>query len=293
MRILLLYPNLEKYRPTGYDRAWARALQELGCRVDLVPSAPDAWTRSGPPAERWDLVVPHVLIEDIVACGPALRTAALLEACGAPLLNPVNALVASSDKLVTHSAWAARGLPQPATWALDSLERWPVAEGDELVLKPAWGDGARHLACVGSLEAAHATVAGWDEDERRGGERRGPGLLQERIAEPVCSRIYTTPFATSKVYEKQRRPGALVTHGTVYAAAHDPSTALGDLARAAVAALGGGLMGVDVLTTEDGDHLLLEANAPFGFDVTDPEQGRWVAAAAVAAADGDRRIRAA
>ena len=36
-------------------------------------------------------------------------------------------------------------------------------------------------------------------------------------------------------------------------------------------------MGVDVLTDADGRHWALEANAPFGFDVTDPEQGRFVA----------------
>jgi [lysine-biosynthesis-protein LysW]---L-2-aminoadipate ligase len=36
-----------------------------------------------------------------------------------------------------------------------------------------------------------------------------------------------------------------------------------------------------VLTDADGRHWALEANAPFGFDVTDPEQGRFVAAAAL------------
>ena len=281
MRVLLLYPDLAKYRPAGYDRAWAGALRELGCEVDVMAATPDAWARSGPPAGRWDLVVPHVLIEDVVECGPGLRAAAVLEAAGAALLNSVSAIIASSDKLVTHAAWAAHGLPQPRTWALDSLERWPVAEGADLVLKPAWGDGARHLACVRSLAAARAAVEGWRADERRGGESRGPALVQERIAEPVCGRIFATPHRTSKVYEKQRRPGALVTHGTVYAAVREPPAAVADLARAAVAALGGGLMGIDLLTSEHGEHLALEANAPFGFDVTDPEQGRFVARAAI------------
>jgi hypothetical protein len=40
-------------------------------------------------------------------------------------------------------------------------------------------------------------------------------------------------------------------------------------------------MGVDVLVEPGGRLLALEANAPFGFDVTDPEQGRWVARAAL------------
>jgi hypothetical protein len=50
-----------------------------------------------------------------------------------------------------------------------------------------------------------------------------------------------------------------------------------------VAALGGGLMGVDVLTDAGGRHWALEANAPFGFDVTDPEQTRFLAGAALEA----------
>jgi hypothetical protein len=36
-----------------------------------------------------------------------------------------------------------------------------------------------------------------------------------------------------------------------------------------------------VLTDADGHHWALEANAPFGFDVTDPDQGRFVARAAL------------
>jgi glutathione synthase/RimK-type ligase-like ATP-grasp enzyme len=59
---------------------------------------------------------------------------------------------------------------------------------------------------------------------------------------------------------------------------------MAELAQAMVAGLGGGLMGVDVLVARDGRLLALEANAPFGFDVTDPEQGRWVARAALARA---------
>ena len=72
-----------------------------------------------------------------------------------------------------------------------------------------------------------------------------------------------------------------MTHGTVYPRVYPPPPAMADLAQRMVAALGGGLMGVDVLVEPGGRLLALEANAPFGFDVTDPEQGRWVARAAL------------
>ncbi len=276
MRIALIYTDEPFYAGAGYDRAWAEALSAFGAEVDLVPSIPTA----SPPA--WYLAIPHVLVEEVVACAPTFRTAALLEAAGVPMLNPVASIVASSDKLVTHGVWAAHGLAQPRTWPLG--DRWPVASGTPLVLKPAFCDGARHIALVRSPAEAREIEAAWREDEARGGERRGAALLQEWIEEPACVRLFATPDRVSLAYEKARRPGALITHGTVYPRVYEPPPAMAELARRMVASLGGGLMGVDVLVALDGRLLALEANAPFGFDVTDPAQGRWVARAALAVA---------
>jgi glutathione synthase/RimK-type ligase-like ATP-grasp enzyme len=280
VRIALLYTDADFYAGAGFDRAWARALGELGCAVDVLPEAPASWAIEGPPAERWDLVIPHVLVEEVAAFAPTLRAATLLEGAGVPLLNPVSALLASSDKLTTHAIWAAAGVEQPATWDLDRLDAWPGGEGP-LVLKPSLCDGARHIGLVRSLAEAREQVAGWREDEARGGERRGAALLQAWVAEPRCVRIFATPQRTSQAYEKDRRPGELVTHGTVYPHVYDPPEAMASLAMRMVGALGGGLMGVDVLVGRDGRHLALEANAPFGFDVTDPGQARFVARCAV------------
>jgi glutathione synthase/RimK-type ligase-like ATP-grasp enzyme len=126
-------------------------------------------------------------------------------------------------------------------------------------------------------------------DERAGGERRGRALLQEWVEEPTCVRLFATPEQVSLAYEKGRQPGELVTSGTVYPRTAPAPPAMADLARRMVASLGGGLMGVDVLVDRDGRHLALEANAPFGFDVTDPEQGRWVARAALERVQRHRR----
>ncbi len=116
--------------------------------------------------------------------------------------------------------------------------------------------------------------------------------MQERVREPEVARLFATPTACSKAYWKAREPGALVTHGTTYPREEEAPPALAALARRMVATLGGGLMGVDVLRDEDGRLWALEANAPFGFDVTDPGQGRWVARAALAHARGARRAAA-
>lgn len=279
MRALLVYTDAPFYDGTGYDEAWRTALTAQGAQVDQIAGVPEAWHRSGPPADL-DLVVAHVLVEELVAGGDTLRAATLLEQAGVPLLNSVAALTASADKLVAHALWAARGLPQPQTWALDGLEAWP-ADGEQLVLKPAWGDGARDIELVGDLDAARALADGWAQEDRTSRRKRGPAMLQERVVDPDVLRLFATPERCSTAYEKSREPGALVTHGTTYPVQYEPDAELAGLAQAMVAAVGGGLMGVDVLRDRDGRLLALEANGPFGFDVTDHEQGRWIARAAL------------
>ena len=287
MRVLLVITDSPHYAGTGFAEAWTAALERRGCHVERLARIPPAWAVEGPPRPLWDMAIPHVLVEEVAAFSPTMHLAALLECCGVPLLNPLPSIAASSDKLVTHAVWAAHGLPQPATTPLACVERWP-AEGRPMVLKPALGDGARHVTLVDSLAEARAAEAAWRADEAAGGERRGAALLQEWISEPRCVRLFATPDRTSPAYEKSRHPGALITHGTVYERIYEPPLAMADLARRMVAALGGGLMGVDILVDGDGRHWALEANAPFGFDVTDAAQGDFVAAAAVAATPSRR-----
>lgn len=291
MRVALIITDEDFYEPTGYAEAWVRALTGEGAEVERLARIPDGWGAEGPTAGAYDLAIAHVLVEEVAAFAPTLKLAALLEGCGVPLLNPVRALIASADKLVTHGIWAAHGLAQPAAWDLARQERWPVPDGP-LVLKPSLCDGARHIALVRSLEEAREVERAWRTDEAAGGERRGAALLQEWVQEPACVRLFATPAETSLAYEKSRSPGELVTHGTVYPNVYPPPPPMAALARRMVATLGGGLMGVDVLIDQSGAMLALEANAPFGFDVTDPEQGRFVARAALARAGAQRRLAA-
>lgn len=283
MRVLLVITDAPHYAGTGFAEAWTKALRRRGCEVDRLADVPSDWGTHGAPRGRWDMVIPHVLVEEVAAFAPTMQLASLLESSGVPLLNRLPSIVTSSDKLATHAVWAAHGLRQPATARLADTYAWPSA-GRPMVVKPTLGDGARHIVLVESLAEAHAVEAGWRRDEAAGGERRGPALLQEWVPEPRCVRLFATPEQTSAAYEKSRQAGALITHGTVYERIYEPPPDMAELARSMVATLRGGLMGVDVLVGADGRHWALEANAPFGFDVTDPAQGDFVAGAAVAAA---------
>lgn len=272
MRVLLIITDADFYVDTGYAEAWTRALEAEGCEVHRA-ARPDPGLDPG----GYDLAIAHVLCEEVAAFGATLQLAALAEAAGVPLLNPLAAILVTADKRLNAAAWEHAGVPQPRTYALDALEAWPE-DGAPLVCKPALGDGARNIELVESLDDARRAVAGWRPFERDGG-----AVLQQWIREPAVVRLFATPDAVSHAYEKDREAGALVTHGTVYPRVYEPDADLAALAQRMVASLGGGLMGVDVL--RDGDDLIaLEANAPFGFDVTDPQQGRFVARAALARA---------
>lgn len=290
MHVALVMTDAEWYEPTGYAQAWTAALESEGCSVERLTRLPADWGSSGPDTHRFDLAVAHVLIEEVETFAPTMKVAAVLEAAGVPLVNPVSALVASSDKLVTHAIWAAAGLPQPRAWDLADLGdtgEWPCP-GRPMVLKPSLGDGARHIELVHDLAEARRSAESWRSWTDRDGKPRGAAVLQEWIADPRCLRLFATPDEVSLAYGKARESGALVTHGTTYPEVVEPPADLARLARRMVATLGGGLMGVDVLVDRDGRLLALEANAPFGFDVTDPAQGRWVARAAISVAQQRR-----
>jgi glutathione synthase/RimK-type ligase-like ATP-grasp enzyme len=289
VHVALVITDADWYESIGYAAAWTAALEAEGCSVERLEGMPAHWPSQGPEPGRYDLAIAHVLTEEVEAFAPTMKVAAVLEAVGVPLLNPVAALVASSDKLVTHAVWAAARLPQPAAWDLADLDgkaAWPCP-GRPMVLKPSLGDGARHIELVHDLAEARAMAEAWRGWTDRDGKPRGAAVLQEWVADPRCIRLFATPDEVSVAYGKARDTGALITNGK-YAEVFEPPAELARLARRMVATLGGGLMGVDVLVDGDGRLLALEANAPFGFEVGDPAQGRWVAQAALQVAQRRR-----
>lgn len=292
VHVALVITDAEWYEPTGYAAGWVRALEVEGCTVERLARVPADWGSRGPDPRDYDLAIAHVLVEEVEAFAPTMRVAAVLEAVGVPLVNSLSALVTSSDKLVTHAVWAAAGVPQPAAWDLDDLDgaQWPCP-GRPMILKPSLGDGARHIALVRDLAEAHRIAHSWRGWTDRDGKPRGTPVLQQWVPDPRCLRLFATPDDVSLAYGKARADGALVTHGTTYPEVFEPPPELAQLARRMVGTLGGGLMGVDVLVEPDGQLLALEANGPFGFDVADPVQSRWVARAAMRVAQ--RRASAA
>src|SRR4051794_4439666 len=98
MRVLLAITDEGFFEDTGYAEAWGRALRERGAAAAGRAGAPPEWALAGPPADRWNLVVAHVLVEEVAAFAPVMKLATVLETAGVPLLNPLHSIVTSSDK---------------------------------------------------------------------------------------------------------------------------------------------------------------------------------------------------
>jgi [lysine-biosynthesis-protein LysW]---L-2-aminoadipate ligase len=190
VRVGLVITDADWYEPTGYAAAWCDALAAQGAQVERIAAPGERWPVEGPPA--YDLVIAHVLVEEVAAFAPTLQAASALEAAGVPLLNPVHSVLASSEKAVTAAVWAAAGVPQPETLDLAQVRSWP-RPGEPMVLKPAFCDGARHIALVHDLDEAREVEAVWRADEAAGGERRGAALLQEWVAEPGVHPVVRHP----------------------------------------------------------------------------------------------------
>lgn len=185
------------------------------------------------------------------------RAALVLEAAGVPFLNGTRSLELSRDKLAAAAAFEGAGLRHPRTWPLAEA---PAGAGP-LVVKPVVGSEALGVAVVADAAAARAHAA-----------RLGrPCLVQELVPAALCIRVLCTPGRPIRFYAKEVGPGeevASISNGAGRRALPDAEGRYFALAAAALRALGGGLMGLDLLETGDG-LVVLEANGGAFFDPDD------------------------
>ena len=183
--------------------------------------------------------------EDPECCEVAAR----LEEAGVPLLNSIAARNASRDKSLTQAHFDRERIPQPewslATSAAGSLEG-PV------VLKPLRGGRGQGIETFGSVTEALASV---DDPEAF--------LVQRYFPRAATWRVIATPDRAIRGWRNFRVGGFDPERRLAKLRLFIPPPAkVAQLARRMVAALDGGLMGVDVIVAS-GTPLALEANTNF------------------------------
>jgi RimK family alpha-L-glutamate ligase len=188
-----------------------------------------------------------------------------LSAAGVAVLNPPAALISAHDKLVTARALRRAGLPHPETRPLTAWEEPPGCGSFPVVVKPRFGSWGRDVRLCRDRDELEGCL---EQLSRRAWFRSHGGLVQELI--PPLGHDLRLVVAGGTVVGAVKRiaaPGEWRTNVALGASREPvvPAPIARELAVAAASAVGGDLVGVDLLPLGPGRYVVLEINAAVDF----------------------------
>jgi len=236
------------------------AARELGAQARLLP--PESAEDHARPNET---VLGRVDVRaELDGVEPGLESLRRLERAGLEVLNRADALLAAHDKLETATRLRRAGLPHPWTLHVPPGADTPLVD-TPVVLKPRFGSwGADVVRCDTQRELrrefARLSTRPWFRDQGM--------LVQELLLPPRADlRILVACGEVVGAISRRAAPGEWRTNvslgGTRERAV--PSPEARRLAVAAAAAIGGDLVGVDLLPTAGG-YVVLELNGCVDFN---------------------------
>jgi [lysine-biosynthesis-protein LysW]--L-2-aminoadipate ligase len=187
-----------------------------------------------------------------------------LPVAGVRLLNPTEALVAAHDKLATSRILEERRLPHPRTVHVTSPVD-PVSINPPVVVKPRFGSWGRDVVLCPDRDALSATLL---EVVGRPWFTSHGALVQELIPPPGHDlRIVVAGGMVVGAVRRVAAPGEWRTNVALGATREPtvPPPAACALALAAAAAIEADLVGVDLMPTPDGRHVVIELNGAVEF----------------------------
>ena len=194
-----------------------------------------------------------------------LRLVGRLAAKGVRVFNPPSALLAAHDKLLTARALKLAQIPHPATAYAMPGEPLDAELSPPLVVKPrfgSWGAGIKLCRDADELAAALESL-----EHERWFEKQG-AIVQELVP-PVGHdlRLVVAGGEVVGAIERVAAIGEWRTNVALGALRHrvSPDAHAKHLAVAAADAVGGDLVGVDLLPTTGMDYTVLEVNAAVDF----------------------------
>lgn len=188
-----------------------------------------------------------------------------LAAHGVRVLNPPAALISAHDKLVTARALRRAGLPHPETQPLTAWEP-PSVGALPVVVKPRFGSWGRHVVLCREPAELQACL------ERLSRQRwfTSHGALVQELIPPLGHdlRVLVAGGAVVGAVKRVAAPGEWRTNVALGATRLpvDPPPIACELAVAAAAAIGGDLVGVDLLPLGPGRYIVLEVNGAADFN---------------------------
>jgi [lysine-biosynthesis-protein LysW]--L-2-aminoadipate ligase len=235
------------------------ALEFRGLDVEVVDDRELTFALAKP-VRRWDAV-----LERSISQTRGLAITRILESWGVPTINPHAVAATCASKLETSAALVSAGVPTPDTAIAFTPESALVAAEDlgyPVVLKPVTGSWGRLLARINDRDAAEAL---FEHKATLGGPEHSVFYLQRHVDKPgrdirafvVGDEVICAIYRESEHWVTNTARGARTRDCPIDAT-------LRQMSLRAAAAVGGGVLAVDLL--EDRDRLLVsEVNATMEF----------------------------
>jgi RimK family alpha-L-glutamate ligase len=204
------------------------------------------------------------ILPTLDGCEPGLDRVPELRRAGVRILNPPWALLGAHDKLATARRLRLAAVPHPRTVHVVSPDA-PLRLRPPVVVKPRYGSWGRDVALCANERELHSHLA---EIADRGWFIRHGALVQELVRGSRNDlRVIVARDRVVGAAEREPAAGEWRTNislgGRLLPRRADVRACA--LARAAVAAVTGDLIGVDLVEV-DGDYVVLELNAAVDFD---------------------------
>lgn len=249
-----IFGALEK-RGMDYER-----LDDRAVHFDLENPAP--W-------RQYDVV-----LERSISYYNGLYALRLLNAFGVPTVNTASVAEICGDKLMTSAALAREGVPQPRNAAAFSVEaalETIETFGYPVVLKPVVGSWGRLLAKVNDREAAEAIL---EHKSTLGSAQHSVFYIQEYIEKPgrdiraivIGERVVTAMYRKSEHWITNTARG-----GSGELCPITPE--IEEMCLRAAKAVGGGVLGVDLVEHPERGLMVNEINHTMEFHTMQPLSG--------------------
>jgi len=214
------------------------------------------------------------VLERSISYTSGLYALRMLNAFGVPTVNTAAVAEICGDKLTTSAMLAKAGVPQPRNLvafspeaALEAIE----AFGYPVVLKPVVGSWGRLLAKINDRDAAEAVL---EHKATLGSVQHSVFYIQEYIAKPgrdiraivIGDRVLTAMYRKSEHWITNTARGG---EGELCPITPE----IEDLCLRATAAVGGGVLAVDLIEHPQRGYLVNEINHTMEFHTMQPVSG--------------------
>ena len=265
MNVGVLYSRIRRD-----EKLLLRELRDRGHEVTKVDVRKERFGVHGPPAALEDV---DILVDRCLATSRSRYATRFVDSYDVPVVNDPETAAVCADKADNSLVLAEAGVPTPATdvaftkeSALESIE----AFGYPCVLKPVVGSWGRLMAKIDSRSAAEAIL---EHKETLGHYEHKVFYIQEFVEKPGRDiRVVTTdgdPIAgmarSSEHWLTNAAQGAETEEIAV-------TPAMADLVERASDAVGGGLLGVDLMEVggaDSGEYTVHEVNHTVEFKALD------------------------